>query len=261
MPSDGSLSETPVSLSNSGRFLLTCCALVSTSLASHGVSWGQEKPLASQEGNLKFAHDFLRAAYPDRVGDGDMLDLCVGQHMDAPWPHNYEVNFEIRRFDPERLSHRMNDPKTGQRLSVPENPTLLEGSFQFDDGGQLDSVWTNTLENQRYQSIRDAVQSHREWSEADAGKALKDAGARYGPDQKEAFIQSIQLARLDRLLGHLKVVSVEFDAFSNSDHLGDFPLLFWIVKADAQLPDGSSRTYSFLFEPFEGTLVSVKHLR
>lgn len=122
-------------------------------------------------------------------------------------------------------------------------------------------MWTNSLDNKRFQSIRDLVQSHREWSEADASKALKDAGAQYDRDRTEAFTQSIHLERFEGLLGQLRIDSMEFDTFSNPDRTGDFAVLFWIVRADAQLSDGTHRTYSFLFEPFNAKLVSVKHVR
>lgn len=180
--------------------------------------------------------------------------------MDAPWHENYKINFQIKRFDPEQSPHPVNDPKTGKRLEVPENATLVEGMFQFGDDGRIEWISTNILEDKRYEPVRDLVQSHRYWSEANAYKALKDAGARYGPDEKEAFLRSIHLERFDKLLGHLEMKSAEFDAFANPDRLGDFALLFWIVKVDAQLPEGPRRTYSFLFEPFDGRIVSVKHL-
>ena len=246
-----------VSLLNTNRLQLYC-GLVLLSLALSRVLSAQEKP-DLREHHLRFAYDFLRAAYPDGMG-GETLNFCVRQHIGAAWPDNYQIDFNIQRFDPEKLSHSMNDATTGQRLAVPDNPTILEGMYQFDDEGQLEFVWTNIMGSERYTSTLGRVQSHREWSEKDAAKALKDAGARYDPDEKDRLVQSIHLKRFEKFLGTLKIASVEFETFSNSDHTGDFALLFWLVRADAQLPDGTHRTYSFLFEPFDGRLVSVKHI-
>ena len=249
-----------MSLLNRGRFLLSCSGLVLVSFMFCWPSWGQDHPVDAREYHLKFAYDFLREAYPE-IHNNEILNLFLRQHFGAPWPDNYELNFEVTRLDPEQLSHPVNDAKTGQRLPIPENSIVLAGTFLFDDSGQLESMWTNSLDNKQYQSIRDLVQSHRDWSEADASQALKDAGAHYGPGETDALVQSIHLERFDGLLGQLKIVSVEFDTFSNPDRIGDFAVLFWLVRADAQSSNGAHRTYSFLFEPFNAKLVSVKHVR
>jgi hypothetical protein len=86
-------------------------------------------------------------------------------------------------------------------------------------------------------------------------QALKNAGASFGPAEKEAFVNSLHLERAEQALGRLKVLSVDF--VLPDEHIGNFAAgaFQWAVHAEAQLPDGTICKYALGFEPFKGKLI------
>jgi hypothetical protein len=104
--------------------------------------------------------------------------------------------------------------------------------------------------------IRQLVELHPEWSEAEAIRALKQAGASYGPADKEEFVKSLHLQSTEKFLGRVKVQSVEFSGL-NPVHTGNFAAgsLDWVVRMEANFPDNTTVTYSLTFEPFAGKLM------
>jgi hypothetical protein len=84
---------------------------------------------------------------------------------------------------------------------------------------------------------------------------LKEAGARFGPDDKAAFVSAINLRKAERFLGALEVSSVEFNHLG-SEHVGSFAAtkLDWTVRADGYFSDGTKAQYVFEFGPFGGSL-------
>lgn len=84
---------------NKNRCFIAGCCLIAVTLLFCCALWGQGQATDAREHHLKFAYDFLRKAYPAMNGD-EVVDFHVRQHIAAPWPDNYEVSFEITRFDP-----------------------------------------------------------------------------------------------------------------------------------------------------------------
>jgi hypothetical protein len=248
-----------MSLSNNLKLLGTICISLSIALLLPLSSRSYGQSVSDDHNTLQFVHDFVRVAYGETFS-AEFLQLCVKQKMNEAYQENLEINFGIRRFDPDKTFDAVLDSKTGKPIDVPQNAIFLEGAFQFDSNQKFESMSTNLLESNKYLSVRKLVESHREWSEADANRALKDAGARYSGQEGQALRQSIHLERFGQLIGRLKVTSAEFDAFANDEHIANFALLFWIVRAEAQMPDGTQKTYSFIFEPFDANLVMVKHI-
>jgi hypothetical protein len=119
------------------------------------------------------------------------------------------------------------DLATGKRF-IREARITMEGFFQLAPSGQIERiyVWNSKLvQSEQNEKLHEIVQSHPEWSETDACKALKDAGALFGPNDQEAFLKSIHLDEFEKLLGSLRVASASFNGFANPDHAGDFALL------------------------------------
>jgi hypothetical protein len=129
------------------------------------------------------------------------------------------------------------DAKTGKQLRPSQN-VVFQGGIWFNREGRLHQFWAGDCDFVNYkknQAIQKLVESHPEWSEAQAFAALKKAGARYGPANKDEFVKAIRLEKYEAFLGHFTVRSAEFGGLAEP-HEGSFALLWWSVKLDVELP-------------------------
>jgi hypothetical protein len=101
------------------------------------------------------------------------------------------------------------------------------------------------------------MSSHPDATDADVVVELKRVGAKYEPSNKEEFVKSIPIAKLDRFLGRLEVISVEFiqGGWAQISVLG-----FWRVVAKVEQSNGTVLKYNLTFEQFNGDLTSITTL-
>ncbi|HLJ42176.1 MAG TPA: hypothetical protein VKT50_11875, partial [Candidatus Acidoferrales bacterium] len=109
-------------------------------------------------------------------------------------------------------------------------------------------------------TLRSRIQAHPEWPDPLIVRTLKEAGAKYGPNDKTALLSVIPVGELEKFLGPLQVESAEFQ-LTTKDHIGSFALLFWQVEMKAAKPNGQSVEYSMTFEPFAGRLTSFSRVQ
>lgn len=206
------------------------------------------------ESQSRTARDFLEVAYPELFGKGHFLKISMTQPIDNAWDRLGRMEFEVKFFDPQVTFNIDLDQHTGKPIPPPQNATILQGMIQFDDTGHVVMEDTNTQKQKS--EIEALIESHPEWSDVKDYEELKKAGALYGPADKEQFVRSIHFDRFERFLGHLEIKSAEFDGVSEV-HTGSFASLVWSVRASAQFPDGTPRTYVLSFEPFRGRLIGI----
>src|SRR6266849_9110090 len=226
-------------MSNSDHRRPLSSAITAATLLLLGcVSFSEAAPAKEEDGAIPFIHDFLQSFYPALFGKNHFLQISFEGFLDHPWRKVYGIRFEVKLDDPhtEKYLNPPVDPQTGKRLPVPEDTTFLTGSFWFDDRGGIREMWSEgpVVESKRNEAIHQLVEAHPEWSEAQAIQALKDAGARYGPGEREQLLQSLHLEKAEKLLGRLKTKSLQFNAFINEQHEGSFANLTWSVKVDAE---------------------------
>jgi len=208
---------------------------------------------------------FLRAFYPELFGKNLDLNLRTTHPIDDSWRQIYGIRFDVYLYNPlsERMLNPPYDAKTGKQLSPLENPVLLEGLLSFNRDGSLQQTYVDgeVVHTKQNQAIQELIESHPEWSEDQEIHALKEAGAKYGPADKEQFIKSLHLEKAERFLGRAKILSVDFNSPS-PDHEGNFAAgaLDWAVHAEAELPDGAHVKYLLSFEPFDGKLVGIHRM-
>jgi hypothetical protein len=210
---------------------------------------------------LTNAQAFLQVSYPELFGRGLNLNLRTTQPIDNTWRQIYDINFDVFLYNPqsEKMLNPPFDPKTGQQLPPPENTVLLKGDILFNRKGQLNqfSVGDCTLAHYKENvAIQKLVESHPEWSEAQAFSALEKAGARFGPKSKEELLQTIHLDKYKQFLGNFAIKTVEFVGLEQS-HEGSFAHLWWSVRLDAESPSGTHSSYTLIFEPFGGKLTQI----
>jgi len=229
--------------------LLVVCSLCSASASE------------PQQSSITLVRDVLVASYPELLGGQHELHVHIEGPLDYSWRKISGFHFEVKLYNAhlEKYLNPPHDAKTGKRFPVPENRTLLQGTAYFPEGDtRLKDVSfvgeaAKTPEND---SMHRLVQSHPEWSDAEANQALKQAGARYGTEDKQEFLKRLPLKQLEPVLGKLTLVSANFHVFNNPEHLGD-PSLEWWVNVSVLLPDGTRGSYALFFEPFEGKLIEI----
>ncbi len=130
-----------------------------------------------------------------------------------------------------------------------KNP-VLRGHFGFDGQGEDPEVvmaWmSGPFLTCRWDAFLKIVRKHHEWTKMQLLNELKSSGAKFGPDQKDAFVRSLPIASLKPFIGEVEVRSVEFDI---SD-------LTWLVRLTWHDHHGHGSERPFLvFEPFEARLI------
>jgi len=137
--------------------------------------------------------------------------------------------------------------------------SILWAHFDFDyERKQLVALWVSgPFVNGRLDKLTKEINEHPEWSDARVVEALKAAGAKYGPDDRAAFLRALPLKELEPFTGRLEVVSARFDVRLHTGE-GDKPeaYLTWAVDAKWHSADGRYDADRFMiFEPFDGALM------
>lgn len=134
----------------------------------------------------------------------------------------------------------------------------LSVHFQFDPQGTLlefHVLSPGVRQLDQRNKFTEFVLSHGDSTEAELVAALKNAGAKYGPNDKQQFIKDLPIQKLERFLGKLQATSVAFLPLRKDRANADmWP--FWQVKAKAETDNGEL-IYELTFEQFQGELVSL----
>jgi hypothetical protein len=119
---------------------------------------------------------------------------------------------------------------------------------------------TGPVPRGRQDKFEKLIEKYPDWSTAQVVEALKEAGAKFGPDQKEQVIKTLPLGGLRPYMGDLKVESARFvlkDARDWKQLAIALGGAFWVVHITATLPSGGTYYYWFAIEPFEGKVMSI----
>ncbi len=233
-------------------FVLVAASPILVSATVAPPVFSQENPPVKQATVLTFVHDFLEVFYPELVKKGNTLTLAVHHPAEVSWNEISGVYFTVK---PERppdygvVRYGPNGPISKTRPD-PES-VLLDGTVwlpPLKHGSRIQEVQASNEGAMKLDALRHLVELRHDWSDDQSVDTLIKQGARFGPAQKNAFISTLPLAKSQRFLGRLKIVSVEFQ------HLD------WTVRADALFLDGTKAKYIFEFEPYEGKLISLNRL-
>jgi hypothetical protein len=252
-------------MSRSTRALALGLAMTVCTIAGVRSSPSRQKaPPINQETVLSFVHDFLGVFYPELLTKGHTLRLCVSHPAEASWRTISGVYFTVTPEWPSNYAvpYYLNGKLVPETRPNPNN-ILLDGSIWLPDverPGRIEQVLTfrQATGQQKLEAVHRLVQSHPGWSDDNAVAALKQAGARYGPSDKEAFVKSLPLVEAEPFLGRLVLNSVEFNHLRNDRSAGGLIDVFeWQVRAAGHFDDGTQTSYVFSFEPFDGRLTSL----
>ena len=210
---------------------------------------GQDLP-----GPIAKVQEFLLDIYPEIRGEQLVLSVETNGAIDVPWTSLPPLTFQV---GPAESGHTHVVQRRGHPVRIKIEPTLA-GTFDFDEEGRITHMNVEgpaITKDSLNRTLRDHIQAHPEWSDTHIVRTLKEAGARYGPNDKTAFLSVIPVGELEKFLGRLQIESAEFQ-LTTKDHIGSFALIFWQVEMKATKPNGQSVEYSMTFEPFAGRLTS-----
>lgn len=94
------------------------------------------------------------------------------------------------------------------------------------------------------------------WNDAQIIEVLKKSGAKYGPEEKEAFLAQIPIEKLRMFIGTVHVESSEF-RLRNPQPSGSGALMYWEVEATSAESGPNRVRWTLIFEPIGGRLISV----
>ncbi len=218
------------------------------------------RPVARQDlpGPIAKVQEFLLNVYPEIRGKKLVLSIETNGAIDVRWTSLPPLNFQVGAAEP---GHTHVVQRDGHPIRMKIEPAL-SGTFSFDVEGQITHMNVEgpaIAKDSLNKTLRSRIQAHPEWSDTHIVRTLKEAGARYGPNDKTAFLSVIPLGELEKFLGPLQVESAEFQ-LTNKDHIGSFALLFWQVEMKTTKRNGQSVEYSMTFEPFAGKLTSFSRV-
>jgi hypothetical protein len=236
----------------------------------------QQSPFVTSTDTFSATQSVLKVFYPEVFGHGREVFFFAEHPADLDvWGHLTSIQFTIKNFSADTSSEYAIDGKTGKRIHPPENVTFLTGVIELTIHGDLDrlSLAGKLANSEQNEALRKLVDAHPQWSDEQAARALKSAGALFGSEDENDLLKSLPLSELENTLG-LTVVRcdncknyfglpfrpISFMGWSNSEHRGNFTGFSWDVVMEARSSDGRTRRYDFSFEPFRGELVSINYM-
>jgi hypothetical protein len=237
-----------------------------------------------QADRLAIAESFLRAAYPDMWSQATRVSAATDDWVgySPAWRSGqYTVRVEKTPrpggvfggisststpcLEPDEIKV-LNKPFLAGPLpfingcEIPlrsSNDVLWEGLFYFSEFGSMRVQGTLSRVRNKNFALAQRTAANPRWSYSQIIQALKEAGARYGPLEKQAFLSKLTLSKYAPFLLATHLDSVEFgDAPGAVSHRARERLLWTVECVGPQ--QGDLRPVCILqFEPFQGTLVSL----
>ena len=230
-------------MSTSSRHRLTSLALI------FAASYLFPRELAGAMTSADYAAEsikLLHALFPD------LKYVNVEMSYDSNLGESDGANVIDVRFRKHRDS-------SGHEIPYEKREVLFDTALTFNVKMQLLfdlRNWGPFIDDRRDEFAKQ-VDAHPEWTDAQIVAALKAAGAKFGPDNRTAFLRTLPLKTLEPLTGPLELLSakfgVRFDPTGDEDR-GQADLM-WGVDTRWHSRDGRYEAHYFMtFEPFNGRL-------
>jgi hypothetical protein len=208
---------------------------------------------------------FLVDLYPELLTTGVGAEVVSNEPFEADWPRLREVRFKVWTYVPDaaRGITVAGYVSGGDIVRGFRSKVIMTGTFRFDDQGQVlefQGRESFALNSGKHSDLRGLIESHPEWTAAQALQALKEARPLYGPGEQEALMKVVPWTVLERRLGKLTVQSVQFDTMLRAEKILETPAVVfyqWHVVVQGQRPGQAAVNYVLHFEPFGGKLTEI----
>ena len=198
------------------------------------------------------ARQFLRALYPDL--SGELRPVIIGHRLRD---RGYKVPDSMNLFT--MLLYDFDLGLGGEPMITDWSSPAVTAVFGFDWQTEKKELHHLTVKGPAIEGpvekFAAEAAKHDDWSEAMVSAALKEAGARFGPDQKAEFLAAFPREELKPFMGgDLNVVSAAF-RFDRSSRLRIPP--YWVVLAKWHALDGRESDCTLAFEPIHGYITMI----
>jgi hypothetical protein len=152
------------------------------------------------------------------------------------------------------------EDQSGMQTTTGDFELPLYLSFDFVDyhGGEpvCRPVFLNDHTSTEHRTTSERINAHPEWTDAEVLDAAKQAGLRFGPDEKRALLQSLPLRELAAVYGPLRVKQAEFNLAQEheKDAHYDFARLEWDITAEEI---GKTKILEIHVDPFNGRIFAL----
>jgi hypothetical protein len=194
----------------------------------------------------------MRALYPELGGKGINVDVQALYPFDADGPL---LSFNIQVSASDQLGRIVAslhpNPSSADRVGQ------LSAHFQFDGRDRrIFSIFANGsfLSDEKQHALTKLVDEHPEWSDAQMTDALLQAGAKFGPNQKEALLARFPLKELESILGKIEMGPAQF-TFRGNTEPPFYAAMNWSIRFRAT-KNGKRDEYTMSVEPFGGKVVT-----
>jgi hypothetical protein len=199
--------------------------------------------------------------------NGKGYALSISTPIDYDHPDDTTQNFELNvgdRFKELILGYaggwRGDKPKPKDFKPGPIHPKqYLTAVFIYAHSDLKSfSAWGSSVgaPDTNQALVQQVKVSNQSFTLADANLALKRAGAKYGLEDKGAFVKALPFVKLEPFLGKLSISSVRLEGSGPDDDVRSSEWPDWTVLAKAQRGD-RQLTIEMTFEPFKGDLTSL----
>lgn len=204
-------------MSDHPRLFLRLCALARypvlglAILVGAAIGADQPLPFGTSTNAFSVTQSVLKVFFPEVLGEDRYVLFSAEHSVDSgTWGQFTRVDFTVKRFSWNASWGVTIDGKAGKEIPPPKNTTFLEGQTWMAPHGDLRQLYFRgqLAHSKENEAIDKLVESHPEWSDQRAGRALKEAGALYGPADGDEFTKSLHLPNLEKSLG-LTILSAE----------------------------------------------------
>jgi len=200
---------------------------------------------------FEIARQLLEGAFPDLIGSDARTTIAFESAFNWDWLLSRRVLIEVEGQAVDSSASSNQDPADDR---------FLRGDLSFDNGLLSEAVFTGRRVNtKRLASLTADAQAHPQWQEQELAAAMSAAGARFGPDKRQAFMDNLQWKRFVPVFGSTPPRVVSFSWRLGRRDLGSDDVIApsWVVKVDVHDSRFARGCYALIFEPIDGSLLSV----
>jgi hypothetical protein len=204
------------------------------------------------EDTYTIAIRLMRALYPDLKAKGANIDLRARYPLDADGPL---LSFYIGTSASDQtaccVDSRSPNPSSADRVGQ------ISAHFQFDGRDRrIFSIFANGsfVHEEKQEVLTKLVDEHPEWSDLQMTDALSQAGAKFGPDQKEALLARFPVKELEPILGKIEMDVTQFE-FRGNVNAPYYAVMNGLIRFRSK-SDGKRDGYAVSLEPFDGRVIA-----
>lgn len=235
--------------------VIVCSALVFT--LAGVLAQGNPPRTSEPKSGVEGVQVFLKALFPELSAKNYVMSIEANGAFDLNWSRLSVLSVYIGRAE---RGHRDIVANVPIEKSVVEEKPILTGLFEFGQDGIIDSVNIHSpmiLADEKNDAIRKLVDASRGWSDAKVMDALREAGAKFGPENRDLLMQNIPREALQPFTGPLQTESAEFHLRHDQSYPGSLALLYWEIDAVSTAPNGKRTHWSLLEEPFLRKITAI----